>query len=521
MTFTLEGVPGYEEFTAGLSGPFRYRKDASLPDYDLQIGARDYGVELTSVAGESYVSLGTTGYALPANVRRRLVRSSAKGRNGLTRTLEQFGIAPWRWEADRVAAGTGRLDGVEVQHVTTGAHVGRILRDANTLLGFMRSLGITRAIGLPPEIGPRARRAIVRSVTKFAGESWVGTKDGVLRRSGFTMDFAVPKSRQAAVGGITGGHVVGRLNVTQVGKRQRDRARRRRSGRSPISPPGSTRSATPRTRAEGSRRAADHHGPVPTAFATSNELDRDELLAAPLHWPRPSALDVALKVTPAKSAEAAETLGLRTVGDLLEHLPRDSREARTVATLSSGDVATVVVEVRSITSRPVRRRGMKPLVEATVADETGLMKATFFNQPWLQRKYPPGTRLVLHGTYAARNAFRVSSHAPDRRAHRRRRRDRALPGDRGPVVDPDPRARPRAPARRRARRRRAAGPPARTPARCPTGPPRSPAPTPTITRAGGDGWRSTSCCSRSYRCCAAARSGAGRARRGCSTVPRR
>ena len=53
---------------------------------------------------------------------------------------------------------------------------------------------------------------------------------------------------------------------------------------------------------------------------------------------------------------------------------------------------------------------MKPLVEATVADETGIMKATFFNQPWLQRKYPPGTRLVLHGKYA--RAQRVSRHEP-------------------------------------------------------------------------------------------------------------
>ena len=126
----------------------------------------------------------------------------------------------------------------------------------------------------------------------------------------------------------------------------------------------------------------------------------------------PSALAAALKVTPQKSADAAEQLGLLTVGDLLEHLPRDRRAASTVGSLETGDIATVVVEVRSITSRPVRRRGMKPLVEATVADETGVMKATFFNQPWLQRKYPPGTRLVLHGKYAARNAFRVTSHAP-------------------------------------------------------------------------------------------------------------
>jgi ATP-dependent DNA helicase RecG len=151
---------------------------------------------------------------------------------------------------------------------------------------------------------------------------------------------------------------------------------------------------------------------VPTAFATASELDDDVLRDAPLRWPRPSELQRTLKVTPKTAAEAAERLGLETVGDLLEHLPGDRRESRTVATLTAGESATVVVEVRTITSRPVRRRGMKPLVTAVVGDETGVMEATFFNQPWLQRKYVPGTRLVLHGTYAARNAFRVSSHAP-------------------------------------------------------------------------------------------------------------
>ncbi len=151
---------------------------------------------------------------------------------------------------------------------------------------------------------------------------------------------------------------------------------------------------------------------MPTAFATARELDDGDLRDAPVRWPRPSSLHKPLKVTPAKSAEAAKRLGLETVGDLLEHLPGDRREARTIATLTAGEAATVVVEVRSITSRPVRRRGMKPLVIAIVGDETGSMEATFFNQPWLQRKYVPGTRLVLHGTYAARNAFRVSGHAP-------------------------------------------------------------------------------------------------------------
>jgi ATP-dependent DNA helicase RecG len=128
------------------------------------------------------------------------------------------------------------------------------------------------------------------------------------------------------------------------------------------------------------------------------------------------AADPALRATPLrlghdKATDAAHALGLHTAGDLLEHLPRDRREARTVATLGAGDQATVVVDVRSISSRPVRRRGMRPIVEAVVADETGSMKVAFFNQPWLVGKYPAGTRLVLHGTFDARNRFRVTSHA--------------------------------------------------------------------------------------------------------------
>jgi ATP-dependent DNA helicase RecG len=149
----------------------------------------------------------------------------------------------------------------------------------------------------------------------------------------------------------------------------------------------------------------------PTAFAEPRELTAAELADAPLHWPRPSRLEAPLEVRPAPAAEAAEALGLTTVGALLEHLPRATGEARTIGELAIDETATVLVEVRAITSRPVRRRGMKPLVEATVADGTGVMKATFFNQPWLANQYKPGTRLMLAGKYQGRNRFRVNAHA--------------------------------------------------------------------------------------------------------------
>jgi ATP-dependent DNA helicase RecG len=150
---------------------------------------------------------------------------------------------------------------------------------------------------------------------------------------------------------------------------------------------------------------------MPTAFASSEELDAGVLGAVPVRWPRASRLDAPLSWKPRPAAEGAEALGLTTVGALLAHLPRDTGEARTIAQLTTDETATVIVEVRSITSRPVRRRGMKPLVEATVSDATGVMKATFFNQPWLKDQYRPGTRLMLAGKYQGRARFRVNTHA--------------------------------------------------------------------------------------------------------------
>jgi hypothetical protein len=214
----LKGVPEFAEpFSTRVSGPYFYRKGAALPDYELELGARDYGVTLTSVKGKSYVTVGTTAFVLPAAIRERLVRNSGRG-NGLTRTLAQLGVRPWIWETEERIAGTETIDGVRTTHLKTSFNAGRILRDANTLLGVMRSLGVTRATGLPPTIPASARRLFVSSVTSKAGQSWFGVADKVRRKSGFVMKVSVPKAKQAKLGGITGATVTGSLTVTQVGK---------------------------------------------------------------------------------------------------------------------------------------------------------------------------------------------------------------------------------------------------------------------------------------------------------------
>ena len=74
-----------------------------------------------------------------------------------------------------------------------------------------------------------------------------------------------------------------------------------------------------------------------------------------------------------------------------------------------GEDVTVIGEIRRISKRSARRRRMT-LVEATVLDESGVLQAIWFNQPWVVDKLPAGTRVVLHGRYDDRNRLRVSEY---------------------------------------------------------------------------------------------------------------
>ncbi len=99
------------------------------------------------------------------------------------------------------------------------------------------------------------------------------------------------------------------------------------------------------------------------------------------------------------------------MGDLLWHLPhgyRDRTSIREVGDLRIGEEATVIVTVKSARVRPTRRRGLR-IVEASVADDSGPMKAVWFNQAWLAEKLQPGTRVLMHGRND-RSGFRVEAH---------------------------------------------------------------------------------------------------------------
>ena len=115
------------------------------------------------------------------------------------------------------------------------------------------------------------------------------------------------------------------------------------------------------------------------------------------------------------TARRAATLGIDSVGHLLEHLPARyeafDQDVRPVSGLRAGEEATVRVRLDDIVVRPTRRRGLR-LVLARVRDPTGAMTATWFNQEHLARILQPGDELLLRGKVGAegRREIAVRSH---------------------------------------------------------------------------------------------------------------
>ena len=96
--------------------------------------------------------------------------------------------------------------------------------------------------------------------------------------------------------------------------------------------------------------------------------------------------------------------------DLVEHAPFRYVGAQPISSLfEDGEEVSIEGTVGRVSKRNPRRR--LSIVEATVADESGQIRATWFNQPWVADQLRPGMRLRLIGSLR-RGTFAVRAHEP-------------------------------------------------------------------------------------------------------------
>jgi ATP-dependent DNA helicase RecG len=117
-----------------------------------------------------------------------------------------------------------------------------------------------------------------------------------------------------------------------------------------------------------------------------------------------------IKYTGGKRGEALAALGITCIDDLLTYYPRrynDFSKIVPIAQARIGERASVLVIIDNVRTKRVARN--KVVVEADTYDSSGVLSASWFAQPWMQRNLQQGMRVVLLGKVGFFNGFKTMS----------------------------------------------------------------------------------------------------------------
>ncbi len=100
-----------------------------------------------------------------------------------------------------------------------------------------------------------------------------------------------------------------------------------------------------------------------------------------------------------RRAQLLEKLGVRTLEDLLYYFPwryEDRKNFKKIRDLTYGNLETIIGEVTAAKVITTRKRGMK-IFELTVKDNTDFLKCKWFNQPYMEKYFKRGQKVILSG----------------------------------------------------------------------------------------------------------------------------
>lgn len=98
-------------------------------------------------------------------------------------------------------------------------------------------------------------------------------------------------------------------------------------------------------------------------------------------------------------AEALSRLGISTIKDLIYFFPRkheDFSNLTTINKLKFSDTVSIAATVKSIHTRNIKG-GKQKITEVIVEDDTGNLRITFFNQPFLEKTIKAGIKIMVSG----------------------------------------------------------------------------------------------------------------------------
>lgn len=105
-----------------------------------------------------------------------------------------------------------------------------------------------------------------------------------------------------------------------------------------------------------------------------------------------------------KAEQCLNRMNIYTVGDLLEHYPRDYDEFKPIRPIESLTEGELVAVEGSLLARPqMKTAGRLKILTITLQDETGCILVTWFNMPFLRNQLKMGTRYILRGKIAKKN----------------------------------------------------------------------------------------------------------------------
>ena len=112
-----------------------------------------------------------------------------------------------------------------------------------------------------------------------------------------------------------------------------------------------------------------------------------------------------------KTAETLKKVNIKTVRDFFYNLPRDYENYQAATTIAEVEPGKIVVKGKIENLKLIRaKRRNFSIVEGVIRDETGTIRAVWFNQTYRMNQFAPDKEYLFSGTYEFRNGrFQLTS----------------------------------------------------------------------------------------------------------------